>query len=345
MQFFKKKIFYKMPEPLYYIQKDIFNKNFSTKLNFKLASFGEMNPDKYFYIIRRYPGAGFFSNLIFVLNHLLIAEKHNFIPVVDMENFPTWYNEKNEILGTKNAWEYYFHPVSNYKLSEVYKSKNIIFTSKVYPDEFVKLIYNNEDIIRVFKKHIKIKNYILSEAEDFINNNLNVDQKILGVHLRGGEVRTAPNHAFPPTKKQILYNLNNVLEKENYEQLFLSSKENEHVRLIKNNFKNINVVLSDTFRSEADTFQIYPRTNHRYLMGKEILIEAIVLSKLNGLFFSFSNVSLAALLFMYNRDINKYCILNETNSSNRLLANYSWQLKNILPESLGGFKLNILKKI
>lgn len=117
----------------------------------------------------------------------------------------------------------------------------------MYPDEFVKLIYNNEDIIRVFKKHIKIKNYILLEAEDFINNNLYVDQKILGVHLRGGEVKTAPRHTFPPTKKQILYNLNIVLEKENYEQLFLSSKENEHVRLIKNNFKNINVVLSDTF--------------------------------------------------------------------------------------------------
>ena len=35
-----------------------------------------------------------FSNLIFVLNHLIICEKHKFIPIIDMENFPTIYNEK-----------------------------------------------------------------------------------------------------------------------------------------------------------------------------------------------------------------------------------------------------------
>ena len=63
------------------------------------------------------------------MNHLLIAQRHNFIPVVDMENYPTIYNEKKKINGTKNAWEYYFEPVSKYSLNEVYKSQNVFITS------------------------------------------------------------------------------------------------------------------------------------------------------------------------------------------------------------------------
>ena len=36
-------------------------------------------------------------------------------------------------------------------------------------------------------------------------------------------------------------------------------------------------------------------------------------------------------------------IYNGYNSSNRTIANYSWFIKSILPEFLGGFSLNILR--
>ena len=66
-----------------------------------------------FYIIRRTPGAGLFSNFIFVLNHLKIADSCGFLPIVDMENFPTIYNEQNSIKSSKNAWDYYFKSKKN----------------------------------------------------------------------------------------------------------------------------------------------------------------------------------------------------------------------------------------
>ena len=62
--------------------------------NFSFHSFGNLNKDKIFYIIRRYPWAGFFSNITFILNHLKICKKMKFIPIIDMENYPTIYNEK-----------------------------------------------------------------------------------------------------------------------------------------------------------------------------------------------------------------------------------------------------------
>mgnify|MGYP001193972203 CR=1 FL=1 len=45
-------------------------------------SFGKKNDDKIFYVIQRKIGGGLFSNLLYVLNHLVISEKFNFIPVI-----------------------------------------------------------------------------------------------------------------------------------------------------------------------------------------------------------------------------------------------------------------------
>ena len=62
----------------------------------QLGNFG-LKSKEIFYIIRRDPGTGFFSNLTFVLNHLLIAKKFNFIPIIDMEKYKSIYNESRMI--------------------------------------------------------------------------------------------------------------------------------------------------------------------------------------------------------------------------------------------------------
>ena len=92
----------------------------SNQINYKpfLNSFGELNKDKIFYVIKRTPGTGLFSNVTFVLNHLKIAKNNNFIPIVDMQNFITIYNEIDPINNTLNAWEYFFKNLSEYQLLE-----------------------------------------------------------------------------------------------------------------------------------------------------------------------------------------------------------------------------------
>ena len=64
-----------------------------------INSFGKKNPNKFFYVIKvdKNGGGGLFSNVLFVLNHLEISKRHNFIPVIDMKNFPTRYNENKKI--------------------------------------------------------------------------------------------------------------------------------------------------------------------------------------------------------------------------------------------------------
>ena len=98
------------------VKKEIYN-----ELNLQYKSYGNKNPNKFFYIIRRTPGAGFFSNLNFVISNLLICHQLNMIPIVDMENYPTLYNCKIKINNSRNSWNYFFESVSKYSLEEVYK--------------------------------------------------------------------------------------------------------------------------------------------------------------------------------------------------------------------------------
>ena len=55
--------------------------------NLQFYKFGNKNRNKLFYVIQRKKGGGFFSNFLYVLNHLSISEKFNFITAIDMENF------------------------------------------------------------------------------------------------------------------------------------------------------------------------------------------------------------------------------------------------------------------
>ena len=97
-------------------------------LTFYIKTFGPKNPNKRFYLIQRSIGGGMFSNLNYVIHHIKIAQDLNCIPIIDMKNFPTKYNEKYKIHNSLNSWDYYFYPINRYKLDEVYKSKFVIIT-------------------------------------------------------------------------------------------------------------------------------------------------------------------------------------------------------------------------
>ena len=57
------------------------NINLNIRTKFLINSFGKKNPNKFFYVIKvdKNGGGGFFANVLFVLNHLKISRKHNFI--------------------------------------------------------------------------------------------------------------------------------------------------------------------------------------------------------------------------------------------------------------------------
>ena len=93
----------------------------------KIYNLGNKNKNKTFYVINRSPGAGFFSNLTFILNYIEYAKKKKFIPIIDMQNFPSIYNEQEKIFDSLNSWDYFFEKINNINYLKFIKVKKLFF--------------------------------------------------------------------------------------------------------------------------------------------------------------------------------------------------------------------------
>ena len=218
----EKKIFVQTPRTLFKNKEKKFDFQ-EIKLDDKFkaykTSFGNLNPDKIFYIIRRSPGAGIFSNVLYVLNHLNIAKKNNFIPIVDMKNYLTIYNEKIPINNNYNAWEYYFNNFSNYSLNEVYKSKNVLLSENVFYKEFTRWLSRDDYLTDLLKKEIVIKKNLFN-IYNFIKKKYFSNKIILGIHFRGTTYKYSPDHPFAATKSQIKNKIDEILKKNKIDIIF-----------------------------------------------------------------------------------------------------------------------------
>ena len=73
------------------------------------------------------------------------------------------------------------------------------------------------------------------------------------------------------------------------------------------------------------------------MLGKEILIEALIMSKCDGLLSTETNVSNFIKIINGNNKPEFFRIENGYNSTNEYYAMWIWYLKKILPKFLGGF--------
>lgn len=320
------------------VQKSIFANEIHTNPKFYYKTFGNLHPDLLFYVIQRSPGAGFFSNFIFVLNHIEYAEKIGAIPIIDFKNFPNLYNESND-----NSWEYYFKPLNHFNLNEIYNSKNVLISDSSWPKLFPTSITNETIILKIYKKYIKIDEQLINECENFFDYNF-FNKKILGIHYRGKEQRIAASHPFPPTFKQI----------DNFIKFNQKNKTFDLIFIVTENLKNLNqfkkkyskyLLFYDSARAKSNIYNLNPRNNHRYLLGKEILIEAILLSRCQIVLCGDSNVSEFSKLVSNKELVKFYQINNGYNSHNKIISKILWYIKLVLPKSLGGFDNNFFKQI
>ena len=315
------------------------SKNQNDDLFYSIKSFGLKNKNKIFYVINRSPGGGMFSNLNFVIHHLLIANKFKFIPVIDMQNFITFYNEKKKINNSFNSWDYYFEKINNYKLEVIYQSKNVIFTTKntnnnLFFDGYNKLTSQHKIIV---KRYIKFNKQLIKESNNFIKENF-ARQKILGVHFRGTDQKTQERHPFPATIKQIENNILALFKEKKFDKFFLVTEEKKYLKYFKKNMKD-KILYFDSFVSnQTNIFDDNNRALHRYNIGKENIINMMCLSKTDHILGVSSNLADASIFFS-NKKIPVTKINNGVNSNNIFIAQILWHLKKILPSFLGGFKI------
>lgn len=298
----------------------LFAKNYTKKIvknvEFLNDCKGRAANEKVYYVIRRQGAAGFFSNYLFVLGHCVIAEENGWIPVVDMKNYKTPYNEKEQINGTKNAWEYYFNPYCKIPLDEILKDKCVYLSTFDYPVEKVPYYslgvgrYPDRKMVKKLQPFIDkycsirddIKIMFDQEAEKYEWS------QCIGVHVRGTDMKMASAHPRPLSLQKIIKKIDFVMEKtSNKYHIFLCTDEIRVEEEMRKRYGE-RLVLLDAYRSadgkqgihkEKDRDDI--RENHHYLLGLEVLRDAYFLSKCSILIAGKSNVPYAAILMNGNK--------------------------------------------
>jgi hypothetical protein len=242
-----------------------------------IKSFGEGNPERVFYVIWRKQGAGFFSNVFHVLGHLNIADSLGMTPVVDMENFKSFYKEADPVNGTRNAWEYYFRQPANISLEAVYKSKYVVFCD----GGFIDSIYDDTETSGgIIRKYLHVHAHIQKFCDDFVSEFF-AGKSVLGIHFRGQDMWREPNHPTPATPDQIVGRTRMLLDRFPIDRIFIVSEEQAYVDLLKRLFGDM-VVCTSAFRTyDINAYYIrpYPRKEHMYNLGLDVLRDALILSR------------------------------------------------------------------
>ncbi|MEJ8859986.1 hypothetical protein WKW79_35940 [Variovorax robiniae] len=279
------------------------------------ASIANSTEDPRPYIIyREPPGWGFWSNFSVVLEGLFDARRRQLVPVVDMERYITRYNEDVPVHGTKNAWEYYFEQPAALSLADAlsqapFDSGGIVsrgpfttcFTLIAPPPETLAL---GRELVR---NYIKVKAEIQGQLEALLPADLG--SRCIGVHVRGTDLRHGrfANHPAPALPAAYLEQAVLLDNRYSFAKIVLATDEQHTVEIFEKQF-GLRLFTMPAHRSAATQpipdyrsyewlFDASERHLHRYRLGLEVLVDALLLSRCTHLVCGASNVSQAAMYF------------------------------------------------
>ena len=311
----------------------------------KLYNFGKKNKNKIFYVIKKDINPnGLFSNLTFVLDHINYSNKKKIIPIVDMENYSTVYNEQEKIFGTKNSWNYYFSLLNKYKLDDVYLSKNVIFSKNERLTN--KLVNKSPELKKILIKNIKIRPQIIKTYKKIKQVYFGNNKSIMGVHVRGTLQRIVRGHSLPPHPQDLLNECIKIFKQTNSNKIFLVTEDNLYLNVFRKYFRN-NLIYLKVPRSNPKFYGLhnshftnYNRKHHKFMLGLESLIDCLLLSETKYNVFTDSNVWRISSLISKKKQVN-YQLVTKKNSNFKFLARWKWYLHFYFPNIFGEIKYKV----
>ncbi len=276
---------------------------------------------KSFFLISRKQCHGFFSDFLNVLMNMSIADKFNLVPVVDIANYPSFYKEEKLINNSNNVWEYYFN--QNNSIKEVYKS-HFIISNDTFPDLNInQFLLQKNYFSYLFKKYIDLRPEIINDFEEFKQKNFK-DNFVIGLHWRGTDAKKWFDRKRTLDIDTISKYIDPIISNNNKVKIFLCTDEQLLLEIFISRYKEI-TVYTDSYRSNSKEAlhlkDTYPRKNHRYKLGKEVLLDALLLSSCNKLIGRDSSVFRAAMV-MGELDLDQFIIIPGLGSQKFNLKQY-----------------------
>jgi len=296
-----------------------------------MKCFGRDFSDKVFYVIRREGySSGLFSHFHSVFDHTVYAISRGYIPVVNMENYKIFCNEKKpiEIEGQKtlNAWEYYFEQPCGYSLEDIKKAKNVILSSMGFysplripsPDPYAGILYpdpfNGKKSVTEYyefvSKYLRLKSRMIECGEQKKEKLFGNKTNILGCFHRGAGYNASyiKNHPIMPSLEQTLKKAREIYHQEQFEYIFVSTEEHETIEAFCKEFSKEKIIFIERERLKNYNEQ---QGNDIRLLSKyssslfdnalDYLTEVYLLAKCDGLIASKAGGSLFAVGFNNNK--------------------------------------------
>jgi hypothetical protein len=262
---------------------------------------------------------GLFSNFLHTLQHLYLSEVRKRIPIVDWRI--CWYRQEEPYFGVKaNVWEYYFEPVSSYRMEDIDQEKDHVKHVHKYikgrriheepegcwdyqhsppTDCLYSPSYEARSFVNsLIKKYVKIKPRIQKRVDVFYKNNME-GHKILGIHIRG--CRDVADEARPHPLNKYVKRIRKYLSDDLDARVFIATDYEPYLQYFINIFKD-KVIFCDSLRSSSGFsavcgFKTGRSSKNRGgpIPGEEVIIEASLLSKCDLFFHSDSQVSSTVL--------------------------------------------------
>ncbi len=255
-------------------------------------------------------GAGLFYNFLGVINNIQYCKKNSLHPIVYWGKDSLYYEEAG-YQGRKNAWEYYFEPLSD----QTYTNGDAVWPTNCAPDgsKIVPIweghceVYEKKEFREsahtIIREYIKTRPYLTAKIESFFQLHM-VGKKTIGIHLRGTDKKLEVS----PINPDDLLNDANILA-QNFPgcQFFVATDED---RLLKKaqSILNGKVISYEAYRSENGQPIHYGNNlrGARARLGEEVIIEAILLSRCDFFLHTCSSVSTAVLFLNPKLDHKSY---------------------------------------
>ncbi len=198
-------------------------------------NFGELNPDKIFYIIREGTKEnGLLSIYMRALKRCVYALDKGYVPYFDGKTWPTQYNDCDDV----NSWELFFKQPTSLSYDEIYKSKNVILSGKSV-DDYNKLTKelsyspycdknSISELYKICKEHLYIKDSIIQEVNDDYNA-LFLNNSVLGVYMRGTDYTSLKpaGHYIQPDLHTVISDVDRYLQKYQINKIFMVTEDEE----------------------------------------------------------------------------------------------------------------------
>lgn len=259
---------------------------------------------------------GLFALFMYVLDHIAIAEERGYIPVVDARQFELY---KCKEMNNENVWELFFEQINDQSFEDILKNENYVLSRVGFPMYKGLYYYRTKpnilpkkeqvaELNSIVKRYIKIKQNILNDVDPYVEK-LKSNKRTLGIHIRGTDMyRQKGEHPRPSEKIKDIGYIKNIMNKHKIDHIFLCTDTEKNIDMFRKEFGN-RVFFTKALRQRDDSYTGVHRDErlnkkrqyHNFLLGKEVIIDMLVLSKCTVLLCGPSNVSFAAMIYNNNQ--------------------------------------------